>query len=125
VAVGRTLHLTWFTRNAEDRYSSENSKYQVWYSRRQLAGQAVAALPIFTPTAVIVPTATAAPPTPLPTPTLSPLEIASPELENRRPSWELQGYEVMALALLPVLLLLGGFFGWIIWSRRQPQRPRR
>jgi hypothetical protein len=119
VVVGSTIHLTWFTRNAEDRYSSENSQYKVWYSRRQLSAPALALPPLFTPTPNIPPTATPAPPTPIPTPTLTAQERNAPQLQNVRPSWELEGYQVLALSALPVLLALGGFAGFVIWSRRR------
>ncbi|GAB4110339.1 MAG: exo-alpha-sialidase [Roseiflexaceae bacterium] len=119
VVVGSTIHLTWFTRNAEDRYSSENSQYKVWYSRRQLSAPAVVLPPLFTPTPNIPPTATPAPPTPIPTPTLTAQERNAPQLQNVRPSWELEGYQVLALSALPVLLALGGFAGFVIWSRRR------
>jgi hypothetical protein len=37
-AVGHdgVLHLTWFTRSADDRFRSERANYRVWYSRRVL-----------------------------------------------------------------------------------------
>lgn len=103
---GSTLHLTWFTRNGLDRFSSDHATYQVWYSSLQLDAPAIASLPQFTP----VPTAAGVQPTVTPAsapePTLAPNVVAARQVD-RPAAWEAPGMIVIGLAALPVVGLLG------------------
>ncbi len=104
---GNQLHVVWFTRNRDDIFTSERSKYRVWYSQRSLNIPAATALPTFTPTATIfnqIPiTAT---PTPAPTATPLPANITQAPPMTSRPIWESAALIVIGSSLLiPIALI--------------------
>jgi hypothetical protein len=110
ISAGNVLHLTWFTRTANDLHDSDHSKYQVWYSVKQLDAPALAALPLFTPVATAAPQAATATPI-LPTATPLPASIADAPLVDGSAAWEGPGVITMAIAALPAIGLLGLIVG--------------
>ncbi len=118
VAGGNQLHAVWFTRHADDLFGSDQgAHYQIWYSTLPLDTPAIAPAPVFTP----VPTA--APPTPTAAPlrpTSVPLSEAARETPppGGQPAWELQGVQLIGLALLPVAAIFG-LLGAVLWWRRR------
>ncbi len=109
VTGGNQLHAVWFTRSREDLFQSERARYRVWYGSRPIGAPEVTALPIFTPIPSATTLQTEATATTLPaTPTPLPPELANLPPSSGRPTWELNGMLTIALALVPVMLLLGG-----------------
>lgn len=123
---GNTLHVTWFTRNKRDLYTSDNARYQVWYSTLTLSGAPLDAIAQFTP----VPTSLPATPTPLPTevvvPTLDPVSANAPPI-NHAVAWEGPAVVAMGGALLAVTVLLAASIGMyrLLWQRRSTRHARR
>jgi hypothetical protein len=97
VISGDTLHVTWFTRNERDLFTSDHAAYQVWYSSRTLEGAAVAPLAQFTPVPTALPATPTPEPTVQPTATLSPAVIDAPPIDAAV-SWEGPGMLVVAAA---------------------------
>lgn len=117
------LHLTWFTRNADDRYGGGDSgvpmRYQVWYSHRTISGRPLVSAPQIAPTPTLEPSSTPPPVFPSPTPTVNPAAIAAPPMSGP-PAWESQGVNTIAVALAP-LLTIGAF----VFAIRVAVRKRR
>lgn len=110
VANGNILHVVWFTRSEEERFSGNSSAYSIWHSRKFLSAPAGEGVQLFTPTPQSVPTATSAPPTSTPLPTLEPAVAHMPPADGY-PEWERQGLATVLMALLPllgVIVLFGG-----------------
>lgn len=112
VARGNQLHAVWFTRHASDRYRSEDgANYQVWYSTLRLDTPELPPLPLFTtvPTAVgtVVSPVQSTPARQTPTPTSLPVSARQGLPPEGPPAWELQGVQLIAIALLPAIAFLG------------------
>jgi hypothetical protein len=119
IGAGNQLHLTWFTRTASDLHDSDHSKYQVWYSVKQLDAPAIAPLPLFTPVPTALPQVATATPVP-PTATPLPASILNAPLVDGSAAWEGPGIAMMALAALPAIGLLGLIVGMrALWVRRR------
>lgn len=119
VTGGNQLHAVWFTRSRQDLYKSDSGRYRVWYSSRLTGAPDVAALPLFTPTPATTAAALVEPtPLPTPTPTRLPAEIAALPPVAGKPAWEGPGMALIALALAPVVLLLGGMLFLLALRRR-------
>lgn len=63
IGGGNRIYVTWFTRDREHIYDTENARYQVWCASSQSASPAQTPVP---------------PPTSIPTPTATPLATATP-----------------------------------------------
>ncbi len=118
VISGNTLHLVWYTRSAEDRFTSDHARYRVWYTSRQLSGAALAQIPLFTPVPVIEPTATVEP-TLLPSPTSLPTAVLAAPVLDRPPAWESEAIPLMLLAILPTIIIIGLVIGVLLVARRR------
>lgn len=119
VTGGNKLHVVWFTRSREDLFDSARANYRVWYSTRAIGAPAASALPFFTPAPVPTQPAAEATPTPAPAPTALPATIADAPLALGQPAWEGPALATIALALLAVLLPLGGALLFRLWINRQ------
>jgi hypothetical protein len=106
VISGDTLHVTWFTRNERDLFTSDNAHYQVWYSARRVDGPAIAPLALFTPVPTAAPATPTAQPTLVPTPALAPDIIDASPIDGAA-AWEGPGIVAVGLAMLAVAALLG------------------
>jgi hypothetical protein len=115
---GNTIHVVWYSRSAEDRFTSDRSRYRVWYTQRTLSGAALPPLQLFTPVPVseptVVPTAVVAP---SPTALLTSV-IAAPALE-RPPAWEAEAMPLILLAILPTVAVIGLITGLLLILRRR------
>jgi hypothetical protein len=121
VISGNQLHVTWFTRNTNDLVKSDHASYQVWYGVKRLDGAAIAPLPQFTPLPTVAPQVPTATPAPLPTPTLAPEAVSAPPIDHAA-GWEAPGMITLAIALFPVIGLLGLIIGARIFMTRQRRR---
>lgn len=102
---GTQLHMVWFTRSIQDLFNSEQARYRVWYSRRDLNAPAATPLPLFTPVPTAQPTEPPPPPLPTPTPTPLPPEVLNaPPLINR-PAWEGPGMLILGIAFAPIVVM--------------------
>jgi hypothetical protein len=117
VENGNVLHLVWFTRSAEDLYTSDNALYKVWYSRKELDLPAVAPGPLFTPTPTSMPTAIPQPTAqPTPFPTLDPTLIAKGAV-TRQPKPEGTGVSLLFLGGIPAVTM-----AFLVWIARRIRR---
>jgi hypothetical protein len=101
---GNQLHVVWFVRKKEQLFSGGEGSHQVWYARGQSAAPAVSPPP--SPTPLPTPTLT---PTPVPPPTLTPYPTRAPELDELATDelyTENDELFQLALALLPLILLV-------------------
>lgn len=121
---GDSLHITWFTRNKTDLFTSDRASYQVWYSVHQLDAPAIAPLQLFTPVPTAAPATPTAAPTAAPTPTLPP-DVANAPPVDRAPTWEGPGTLALAFALLATIALLALAIGGYRLVAYQRQRPHR
>lgn len=114
---GNTIHLVWFTRREEDRYTSDHALYRVWYSSKVINAPAVTPLPQFTPTPTLLPTATPQP-TPQPTlyPTLDPTTIARGIIAPQ-PKPEGAGVSLLILGGAPAVAI-----ALAVWAVRRVRR---
>lgn len=121
VLNGNELHAVWFTRSRDDLFTSERARYRVWYSSRPIGAPATTPLPFFTPVPTSTPAPVAVVVAPTPAPTALPAELRDLPPLGERPRWETAGYEVIGMALLPLILFFGAIFAWRYWnhSRRR------
>lgn len=124
VISGDTLHVTWFTRNKQELFTSDQAHYQVWYTSTQIDGPAIAPVALFTP----VPNPTASAPVatsaPIPTQALAAAAASAPPIDQRS-AWEGPGILTVGIAIFFVLLLLALTIGMrtlVIHLRHRAQR---
>jgi hypothetical protein len=120
---GAVLHVTWFTRNEHDLFTSDRASYQVWYSARQIDGAAVAPLALFTPVPTAAQPTTTPPPSPVPTPTLPPDIQSAPPVDGRL-AWEGPGILALGMAALSAAALLALAIGARLMLVRLRRRAR-
>ncbi|HWQ12429.1 MAG TPA: exo-alpha-sialidase [Roseiflexaceae bacterium] len=109
VGGGNQLHAVWYTRNADDRLNSERARYRIWYSGRRVGAPATTPLPLFTPQPTAEPTVEATT-VPTPTRTAVPASFAEIPPPDGPPRWETRSLSTIALALLPIGLMVAGLF---------------
>ncbi len=122
VGLGNQLRVVWHLRPGALQLSGSDSQWEVWESHLTLSSPALAAVDPPAPAASNADTSTAAPaslPSPTAAPTLMPAAMraapASP-VTMRTLMSENDDVALLALALLPVLLLVSG---GLIWFRRR------
>lgn len=122
VGLGNQLHVVWFVREEEHIFSSDQGRYQVFYSNAILPipGDAPIALATLPPTPVLDIVLT---PTVTPTPTETPVPISALTLVSSPPDAliptnirsENDEMMILALAAIPALLLVAMVF---VFARR-------
>lgn len=105
---GNRLHAVWTTTELG---ADGFERQLVWYSDAPLEAPELAPPPTFTTIPTIQPTATPVP-TVAPTPTLLPAEARRQETVTGPPRWEGESLQVLAVALGPVLILIGAVVWW-------------
>jgi hypothetical protein len=107
ISEGNQLHAVWFTRRSIDRFSSEDGAwYQVWYSTLVVDAPTRPPPPTFTPLPSSPPTVIQTTLTAEPTATSLPAVARQVPPPDGPPAWELQGMQVIGLALLPLAGLM-------------------
>jgi len=117
------LHVTWFTRNEQDLFKSDNASYQVWYSVRHLDSPAVAPLTLFTSVPTAAPATPTPSPAPVPTPTLPP-DVINARAVDGSLAWEGPGLVTLGAAVLSVITLLALAVGVHLMMGRLRRRAR-
>lgn len=107
ISNGNQLHATWFTRRTDDRFRSEDRpNYQVWYSTLTISAPTVSPPPLFTPVPTALPSPTEMPAI-APSPTALPVNAREAPLLDGPPAWEQRGMQTIAMALAPVVVIIG------------------
>jgi hypothetical protein len=114
VSEGNKLHLVWHVRGLDRIFSLPDDTYQVFYSTATTNAPRVAPQPMPTATEVGLFTPTAPAPTVTPTATRTPFVSSIPEADSAG----LMPQFPVAIAVLPVLLLVGAVVVWRVAARR-------
>jgi hypothetical protein len=113
IGGGNRIYVTWFTRDREHIWDSENQQYQVWCASSQSASPAQTPVPsISTPTPTVTPLATATP-TATPYPTLAPGGTGLPDGLYTESDDLLRLFIGIAPVLILIAIILAIKVGWL------------
>ncbi len=104
IGLGNQVHIVWFMRDEAHLFDTDNGLYSIWYSRGIAVAPAIAPQIYSTPTALPLPTAT--PQVFSPTPTPIAINTVDTNASMATLIGEGQSLSIVALAVLPISLLV-------------------